>query len=212
MARCKPPIMAELRSMLMRTPEEGRGYVIPSLAKSYAASTQSTSALITAHFAKYGIETSVTGRDGRKRPDATAYSFRHTFISKCGNAGVPLAIVQGWVGHMSKNMKENYFHESDTATLMCAAQIPALPAVAGIAATDAPQAIPHAGAQQLTERGVGEAGHGHSAWGDATMPPDSAGAAENRHGVLCSIFDGMTADELKKVRAEIDNRLGIIEV
>lgn len=128
-ARCKPPLLPELRSMLLQTPEEERsGYVMPPFAKSYMASPRPMSNLVTAHFVKCGVETSVV-EDDRKRPAATAHSFRHTFISKCGNAGVPLAIVQGWVGHMSKDMTENYFHDDERSSLMYAKDIPALQAL-----------------------------------------------------------------------------------
>ena len=192
-AKCKPPLVAELRAMLMQTPESKRtGYVLPGFAATYDKDPRPMSILVSRHFRKCGIATSITGKDGRSHPAATAHSFRHTFISKCGNAGVPLAIVQGWVGHMSKDMTEHYFHDDERATLMYARQIPASTVAPQIAAVEPLQALPCA-------RG-------------ATIPADGTDAPQSRYGALCAILDEMTADELEKARREIDNRLGTIEV
>jgi integrase len=44
-----------------------------------------------------------------------AHSFRHSFVSFCASAGVPLAIVQQIVGHGSPAMTEHYFNASHEA-------------------------------------------------------------------------------------------------
>jgi hypothetical protein len=44
-----------------------------------------------------------------------AHSFRHTFVSFCARAGVPLAIVKQIVGHGSPAMTEHYFNASKEA-------------------------------------------------------------------------------------------------
>ena len=187
-ARCNPPLLPELRALLMQTPAESRtGFIIPAFAESYSSDPKPMSNVVTAHFAKCGIETSVRRADGRKHPAATAHSFRHTYITRCKDAGVPLAVVQGWVGHMSKEMTENYSHDSDAATLLYARAIPPSP-VAAIAAADAAQAVAiDAESRTLT---------------------DGTDAAQGRRDALLAILDGMSADELRDARSEIDGRLG----
>lgn len=44
-----------------------------------------------------------------------AHSFRHSFVSFCANAGVPMAIVQEIVGHGSPAMTRHYFHLDQVA-------------------------------------------------------------------------------------------------
>jgi integrase len=68
--------------------------------------------------AAVGIATSVGGgKDRRARPDATAHSFRHTFVTNAIEAGVPPHVVQQIVGHASGTMTERYTHLSDEAVL-----------------------------------------------------------------------------------------------
>jgi hypothetical protein len=43
------------------------------------------------------------------------HSFRHTFVSFCANAGVPLAVVAEIVGHGNPAMTEHYSHISTAA-------------------------------------------------------------------------------------------------
>jgi len=50
---------------------------------------------------------------GRKPPSCPGYSFhslRHTFVSICANAGVPLSVVQEIVGHGNPAMTKYYTH------------------------------------------------------------------------------------------------------
>lgn len=60
-----------------------------------------------------GLETTSTKSVGRRKMAANAYSlhsFRHTFVSFCANAGVPLAIVAEIVGHGNPAMTRHYSH------------------------------------------------------------------------------------------------------
>ena len=184
-ARCRPPLMPELRALLETVPQSERtGYVCPAFAETYKPHPARMSIMIMRHFKACGIETTVRDKAGRSHPVLGAHSFRHTFVSKCGAAGVPLAVVQTWTGHMSASMTERYFHESDAATLMYAR---AIPAVAAIAPADAPQALPSAGG--------------------ATTPSDGPDAAESRRDALRAVLDAMGGDELRWARKEIDNRI-----
>lgn len=52
---------------------------------------------------------------GQRKLSANIYSlhsFRHTFVSFCANAGVPLAVVAEIVGHGNPAMTEHYSHIS----------------------------------------------------------------------------------------------------
>lgn len=60
-----------------------------------------------------GLETTSAESVGRRKLAANAYSlhsFRHTFVSFCANAGVPLAIVAEIVGHGNPAMTRHYSH------------------------------------------------------------------------------------------------------
>jgi hypothetical protein len=55
---------------------------------------------------------------GQRKLAANVYSlhsFRHTFVSFCANAGVPLAVVAEIVGHGNPAMTEHYSHISTAA-------------------------------------------------------------------------------------------------
>lgn len=126
-ATCKPPLQAQLRALLAETPEAERdGYVVPRFAEMYQSKDGSAkcSQAVIMLLKTAGIETSVTGAGTRRHPAVTAHSFRHTFVSRCGNLGIPLAIVQGWVGHMDEQMTRRYFHEDEAASVGWAAKLP----------------------------------------------------------------------------------------
>ena len=53
-----------------------------------------------------------------------AHSFRHTFVSFCASAGVPLAVVQQIVGHGSPAMTEHYFNASREAKQQAISALP----------------------------------------------------------------------------------------
>ena len=56
------------------------------------------------------------------------HSFRHTFVSFCANAGVPLDVVAAIVGHTSSAMTRHYAHISDAAKQNALEQLPTLSA------------------------------------------------------------------------------------
>lgn len=47
---------------------------------------------------------------GARRRQLSIHKGRHTFISTCINAGVPLPLVRDWAGHNSIAMTETYIH------------------------------------------------------------------------------------------------------
>lgn len=96
------------------------GYVMPDVARRYAGDKQGPSNVsrsVKRIIEKAGITTSVKKGKERARPDATAHSLRHTFVTRAIEAGVPPHVVQAIVGHASATMTERYTHLSDGAVL-----------------------------------------------------------------------------------------------
>lgn len=141
--RVKIPLAPVLSRVLEETPERRRkGPVVPGLAALYLSGVAGEKKLhrrIKRVFRAAGIETAAQG-EHRKAVDVGFHSLRHTYVSLCANAGVPLAIVQAIVGHTSVAMTEHYFHAEDSALRGAAAALPdvtggkALPPPDGLAA------------------------------------------------------------------------------
>lgn len=96
------------------------GFVMPEVAARYAMrqGPSNVSRSLKRIIERAGIATSVDGAGQmRRRPDATAHSFRHTFVTRAIEAGVPPHVVQEIVGHASAAMTERYTHLSDKAVL-----------------------------------------------------------------------------------------------
>lgn len=118
------PIHPKLAEVLGE--RKANGYVMPEVARRYQANQGSSnvSRSIKRLMERCGIQTSVQLTiDARKRPDASAHSFRHTFVTRAIEAGVPPHIVQAIVGHSSAIMTERYTHLSDKAVLDAFAQM-----------------------------------------------------------------------------------------
>lgn len=115
------PIHPKLREVLDGVKGKRQGFVMPGMAKRYNGASQGASNVsrsIKRLIERCGIKTSVKdGRDKRSRPDATAHSFRHTFVSRAIEAGVPPHVVQAIVGHASATMTEHYTHLSDEVVM-----------------------------------------------------------------------------------------------
>ena len=47
----------------------------------------------------------------------TAHGFRHYFVSRCANAGVPQLSVMSWLGHRTARMTNYYYHSNEAASL-----------------------------------------------------------------------------------------------
>lgn len=95
------------------------GYVCPDSARLYASTSRSNLCYYLGKvFADAGINSSVTV-DGysRKRADATFHSLRHTFVSRCIEAGMPRPFVQALAGHSTALMSEHYTHLSAESIL-----------------------------------------------------------------------------------------------
>lgn len=98
---------------------QGEDYIIPQVAHRY----QSNPSGIQKDVMKIircatGLETTGKKRTEHRVRNPNRYSlhsFRHTFVSFCANAGVPLDVVASIVGHGSTAMTRHYAHISDEA-------------------------------------------------------------------------------------------------
>ena len=143
------PLFPALRAILAETPSRRRsGPVLPELAKEYREHEKAVNYRIRRIFEAAGIETQgETGRANpktettRKAAEVGFHSLRHTFVSLCANAGVPLHIVQAIVGHTNEEMTRHYFHVSDDALRGAVAGLPDVFAAAPVAALPAPVAV-----------------------------------------------------------------------
>ncbi len=86
-----------------------------------------------------GVEVTNHGETGKKRALAanvySLHSFRHTFVSFCANAGVPMAVVASIVGHGNPAMTNHYSHISTEAkgraiSMLPTFNLPSAPATA----------------------------------------------------------------------------------
>ena len=96
--------------------KRGEGYVMPGMAAAYGRDSSAVSKKITALFEQAGLATRER-RAGwhQSRPTASFHSLRHTFVTRCVEAGVPVAVVRELVGHTRETMTEHYSHISAEA-------------------------------------------------------------------------------------------------
>ena len=186
---CKPPLQAHLRALLAETPEHERsGYIVPTFAQLYQSKDGSAkcSQVIITLLKSAGIETSVqTGEGSRRRPAVTAHSFRHSFVSRCANSGVPLEICATWVGHLDETTTRRYFHDDERATLLYSQNL--------LTATPSPLAL------------AGGAGDAQTVEGEIVQP-DGADAKESRFRAFCEAVDALDAADLDRAADEIARR------
>jgi len=118
-----PPLLAR---MLEETPTaRRRGDVLPDVAAGYRRDAAGLSKAVQAVFAGCGIATQGEATaSGRAAVNVGFHSLRHTFVSMCANAGVPLAMVQGMVGHTTPAMTMHYFHEDADALKRAVSALP----------------------------------------------------------------------------------------
>ncbi len=120
--------------------QEKEDYILPAVAARYKSNPSGIQKDVMKIIrCATGLETTSAESVGRRKLAANAYSlhsFRHTFVSFCANAGVPLAIVAEIVGHGNPAMTRHYSHITTEAKR---GAIDALP-MSG--ATGTPSALP----------------------------------------------------------------------
>ena len=123
------PIHSELLKILQAAEATRAGeYVLPEFSAAYRKRNQTVVARIQKHFADCGIATAAPERKQRMRRGVEVgfHSLRHSFVSLCANAGVPLAAVQAIVGHSSPAMTRHYSHLGIEAARGAVAALPAV--------------------------------------------------------------------------------------
>jgi integrase len=103
------PIADQLYTMLAATARTESEYVFPKHAEMYLANSDGVSYRVKKFLEGLGIETTRIP-EGRTRAISVKdlHSCRHTFCYYAGLAGIPLAVVQSIVGHMSPAMTAHY--------------------------------------------------------------------------------------------------------
>ena len=104
------PIAPELLAWLPTPPASMTGYVLPNVAARYLANPSGVDQ--TCLWIIWYAVGPVTpeGQRPKKVKGYGFHSFRHTFVSFCLNAGVPIEIVQAIVGHKSVIVTRIYAH------------------------------------------------------------------------------------------------------
>lgn len=135
------PIHASLREILQALPRTGE-YVLPETAADYQGRRDYVTDKIQRHFRACGIDTHAAGTGGQSGKRAVVsvgfHSLRHSFVSMCRAAGVPLSVVESLVGHSNPNMTRLYTHTSGGA---------AEQAIAGLPSFTGALALPETGAR-----------------------------------------------------------------
>ena len=103
------PISNPLHKLLTGTPRTDSEFVFPKHAEMYLANPDGVSYRVKKFLEGLGIQTTRTP-EGRTRAISVKdlHSCRHTFCYYAGLAGIPLAVVQAIVGHMSPAMTAHY--------------------------------------------------------------------------------------------------------
>lgn len=127
--RVNLPIHPELRAQLetaLTWREDDNEYVCPNLARRYGYNPSGICHDEIKVFEKAGF----TVREDNGRENLTNvigfHSLRHSFVSFCANAGVPLAVVQALVGHGSPAMTRHYTHIGKEAAAEAVNAIPSM--------------------------------------------------------------------------------------
>ena len=112
---------------------QGEDYIIPQVAHRYQSNPSGIQKdVIKIIRCATGLETTGKKRTEHRVRNPNRYSlhsFRHTFVSFCANAGVPLDVVASIVGHGSTAMTRHYAHISDEAKGKAIEALPVLETV-----------------------------------------------------------------------------------
>ena len=66
---------------------------------------------VTKHFGDLGLSTQETVKGLKRKVSKRGFhSFRHSFITECARADVPVGAIQKWIGHKSEDVTRIYEH------------------------------------------------------------------------------------------------------
>ena len=92
---------------------KGNEYVLPKVAKRYTENSDCVNKDVIKVFEFNDFETTKEIKGVQRKRNANIYgfhSFRHSFVSFCAKAGVPLPVVQAIVGHGNPAITRHYIH------------------------------------------------------------------------------------------------------
>jgi integrase len=149
------PIHVTLGRILGELPRD-REYVLPESAEHYQRDSSRFCRRIQDHFHACGIKTHKpgTGPGTGKRAvlEVGFHSLRHSFVSLCRAANVPLAVVEAIVGHSNPAMTRYYTHVGEDAARAAVAMLPAVIGDTPAAAIKPVRLIDAAKVRALAER------------------------------------------------------------
>jgi len=112
--RVTVPMHPVLRQFFDKALEwKGNEYVLPKVAKRYTENSDCVNKDVIRVFEFNGFETTKEIKGVQRKRKANIYgfhSFRHSFVSFCAKAGVPLPVVQAIVGHGNPAITRHYIH------------------------------------------------------------------------------------------------------
>lgn len=116
--RTKKSVTIPLHPMLREALEKAvewreNEYILPKIADRYSYNAGGVGKDAVKVFKKAGLETKTKVKGCQRKLKANVYSFhsfRHSFVSFCARAGVPLSHVQEIVGHGNPAMTRHYTH------------------------------------------------------------------------------------------------------
>lgn len=103
-----PALRRELEKALAWQKDE---YILPMAAARYVRAPSTFKKDVVRVFSECGFETSKQVENRKKKTNIIGFhSLRHSFVSFCAKAGVPLPVVQAIVGHGNPAMTRHYIH------------------------------------------------------------------------------------------------------
>lgn len=119
------PLHPVLAAILEETPPTARrDFILPNTAALYLRDRSAVVKSLRRLFRAAGIETTKDEGTANKRSLVGFHSLRHSFVSICAAAGVPLAVVQELCGHGSPAIQRAYLHINEGATRAAIATLP----------------------------------------------------------------------------------------
>lgn len=109
-------------------------YVLPKVAERYKRNPSGVQKDVIKVFTHIGLETSAKINDPHRARRANVYgfhSFRHSFVSFCAKAGVPLPVVQSIVGHGNPAITRHYVHIGEESVRKAVDALPMATATVG---------------------------------------------------------------------------------
>lgn len=86
-------------------------YVLPKVAEKYKSKPNGVKKDVMRVFRACGFKTNIQVEDRKQKTNIIGFhSLRHSFVSFCAKAGVPLPVVQAIVGHGNPAITRHYIH------------------------------------------------------------------------------------------------------